>query len=775
MKLDGFSPRLIGTLLVAAVTVCLVPASSAADSPPAAKKPHYYGQVKAYCIGIDQYDSDGIPRLTTAEAEAKVLAETLQQRFGYSTETLVGKQATKAAISRILEDAKALGKDDALIIIFGGHGEVVTSSDGATRTGFLLPVDAKLNIGARLRATYSLAEFKEQAIEMRDFADKLKALPVGHVLLVADACHSGVLAKRGGTESQLLETVLVSPSRTVITSAGQYESARDGLFSVALNRLLTDAAAKRMATSTDTLFRALFDESVKGQKVLKQIPQIAWFGDQDGRFVFFPLAVPADEMADLKQRLATKRLSADPTLAVRGIQADLKERAAVKLLPKAVAEAMTAGNYWYGNNTDEDRKRWQAKREAYVEAAKFGDALGLAGLFFCTKRGFGGTTNPYREGNAGDVSDKLAADALKIALQAADANDREGYGKFLLGLCYLEGIGTSKRETVGKRLIEQSAAVNNPLAMIHQVAELQSKIVIPPNGELTAEQKKSVDQIVKMNKALLELEIPKGMLGIATAHLNGLGGYEKSLEKIETLLTRAAGTGDPEAMAALAYFTMRKDKEKAQNLLTAAADTGHAESLLVLAREYWHYSGYTPFFGFSRDREKAAKLFRDAADQDYPPAIGAAAAAFTAHDGNADPVLAKKYIERGKQLKVSDCWAMEANCYHQGLAGYEKSPSKALSSMQTAITCGHPDGTLIFTLYRIKGSGDLNEWSFHGYHWLMLAHLNCKPSTPQVLKDQNLAILLKYGPDTLEVNAVSGPWQKHYPNTYAEFVKLHKK
>lgn len=246
---------------------------------------------------------------------------------------------------------------------------------------------------------------------------------------------------------------------------------------------------------------ALFDESVKNQKVLKQIPQIAWFGDEDGRFVFFPLDVPADEMADLKQRLTAKRLSADPTFAVRGIQADLKERAAVKLLPKTVAEAMTAGNYWYGNHTDEERKRWQAKRETYVEAAKFGDPLGLAGLFFCTKRGFGGTTNPYRDGNSADVNDKLASDAFKIALQAADANDREGYGKFLLGLCYLEGIGTSKREAVGKRLIEQSAAVHNPLAMIHHVVELQSQIVIAPNGELTAEQKTSVDQIVKMNKA----------------------------------------------------------------------------------------------------------------------------------------------------------------------------------------------------------------------------------------------------------------------------------
>src|SRR5262245_48597222 len=80
---------------------------------PSSVRPHVYNRVVAFCVGIDRYQSAGIPDLNHAEADAGSFAETVRRRYGYEPVLLLGKAATREAFSaKLREFSEQLGERD---------------------------------------------------------------------------------------------------------------------------------------------------------------------------------------------------------------------------------------------------------------------------------------------------------------------------------------------------------------------------------------------------------------------------------------------------------------------------------------------------------------------------------------------------------------------------------------------------------------------------------------------------------------------------------------
>jgi hypothetical protein len=131
-------------------------------------------------IGIDRYL--GWPRLTNAVADARG-AVALFERLGFEqvTEPLLDGAATGKALEGLVkDDLKKLGPDDSLVLFYAGHGGTRAHrlGDQVIKTGHLIPADA-----SDRAATW---------IELDGWLRAVSLLPARHILVILDACHSGI-------------------------------------------------------------------------------------------------------------------------------------------------------------------------------------------------------------------------------------------------------------------------------------------------------------------------------------------------------------------------------------------------------------------------------------------------------------------------------------------------------------------------------------------------------------------------------------------------------
>ena len=145
-----------------------------------------YGDYHALVIGIDDYRS--LPKLRTAIADARAVADVLRTRYRFEVTSLINP--TRAQIVDKLDDLRAtLTPTDNLLIYYAGHGWLDDKAD----QGFWLPVDAD-----EKRTSNWLANDK--------ITGTLKAIEAKHVMVIADSCYSGKLV-RG------VELALASPQK----------------------------------------------------------------------------------------------------------------------------------------------------------------------------------------------------------------------------------------------------------------------------------------------------------------------------------------------------------------------------------------------------------------------------------------------------------------------------------------------------------------------------------------------------------------------------------
>ena len=162
-----------------------------------------FGAYHALVIGNNDYRN--LPDLKTAVNDARTVAAVLAKDYGFKVKTLIN--ATHADIINALDEYRETLTDlDNLLIYYAGHGWL----DEDANRGYWLPVDARRNRRARWVSNATIS-------------DTLKTPLAKHVMVVADSCYSGTLARGAGVSlrtAKYWRRMALKRTRVALTSGG---------------------------------------------------------------------------------------------------------------------------------------------------------------------------------------------------------------------------------------------------------------------------------------------------------------------------------------------------------------------------------------------------------------------------------------------------------------------------------------------------------------------------------------------------------------------------
>jgi formylglycine-generating enzyme required for sulfatase activity len=241
----------------------------------------FYDESWAVVIGINEYQSPGVPKLRYAVNDARSVHKALLgQGFAADRVTLLlDKQATKAAIERVLGDElrQKMGENDRLLVFFAGHGKTDRLRSGEEE-GYLIPVDGD---PARLFSTTISME------SLRRISDRLAAK---HILYVVDACYSGYAVYGRAVADTLLGEMIRKSTRQILTAGREEDEAQErdghGIFTNVLLRGIEGEAFQAGKTWLSLEELGLWiKQRVYVESGKKQLPQ---YGNMsgEGQFIF---------------------------------------------------------------------------------------------------------------------------------------------------------------------------------------------------------------------------------------------------------------------------------------------------------------------------------------------------------------------------------------------------------------------------------------------------------------------------------------------------------
>lgn len=247
-------------------------------------------------IGVDRYRA--WRPLSNAVRDA-TSAATLFERLGFQqiTAPLLDDSATGNAIQELVTDElMVLGPEDSLVLFYAGHGGTRKHDlgDQEVKTGYLIPVDAS---DSRNRvATW---------IELDGWLRAISRLRARHILVVLDACYSGIALGQviksrdlGSWQDEPLSTLNARRSRKIITSALDDQIALDGgpleghsLFTGCLIEALThDLRRTGSRVTTGSELGLHLQKRVRTYPSSQQTPDFGTFAFDDRGEMTIPLA-----------------------------------------------------------------------------------------------------------------------------------------------------------------------------------------------------------------------------------------------------------------------------------------------------------------------------------------------------------------------------------------------------------------------------------------------------------------------------------------------------
>ncbi len=210
----------MSVLLIAGLLGAIVQPCSAQS-----KKNEFYENSYAIVIGIDQYKDPKWAKLKHAVDDARDFA-TYLKNTGFVVSPLYNEEATREAIlTKMVEIARQLKKNDRVLFFFSGHGftETINGKDW----GYIVPVE-----GTSGTATYiSMDELKRHS-QMMGTAK--------HQLFIMDSCYGGSLGRAEVTRGAIpfavaetktpdyLLTVTKANARQVMAAGGKDQQVVDG-------------------------------------------------------------------------------------------------------------------------------------------------------------------------------------------------------------------------------------------------------------------------------------------------------------------------------------------------------------------------------------------------------------------------------------------------------------------------------------------------------------------------------------------------------------------
>lgn len=544
------------------------PPAPAPPSAPARAKPHYYNRVVAVGIGIERYRH--VKSLAQfAERDTEQVLKLFADRYGFETVALIGAQATRSAITQTLDKLKGeLGDNDALVVFFAGHGQVIDLPSYGS-AGYLVPHDADLELEDASRPE----KWAERALDMRDLTARFQDANVQHVLFVVDACCSGFMTRRGDFAARTdLSELMGRRSRTVLAASTDRRPALPdnrtghGYFTGPVLEALRSDSAQSV---TELFLTARGKTVINSQRSM--LPQRGEFGAEYGEFVFIPTSIPPGQAA----------------AAVRAArQIEVERSTARRTLPDHLLAVYDASSYRFSSKRAELEKTWKQRLERFRENASLGDPVAMAGVSLCLARGLG----------IDEVTERTNGEAYRFAVKAFESG--HPVGKYALGICLKNGTGVEQnpsaaRELLGRAVEDGFAPARLPLA--------DSLLTRDPTQEA-----------IRRATGLLEQADRDGLAGAVTRlaalaiKQNGAPSPAESARWLERLRP-ATDAGIPQAQF-LTYDLLasnkelgKEDRERARACLTKAAEAEHTEAQYHLAAELLQQEWYVGRLGLPQD------------------------------------------------------------------------------------------------------------------------------------------------------------------------------
>ena len=234
-----------------------------------------FGRYTALIIGNNNYEH--LPSLKTAQNDTKEVAKILKEKYGFTIKILLD-----AKRSDILLELNNLRRDltnqDNLLIYYAGHGWLDKEAD----EGYWLPIDAeKENM---------LAWVSNSSITA-----SIRALKAKHVLVIADSCFSGKLARGIHIVNKTpgyLYRLSQKKARCVISSGGLepvIDSGGKGDHSVFASAFLDALIENNGIMDSAQLFNSLRRPVMLNSDQTPEYSDIRKAGHEGGEFLFVPL------------------------------------------------------------------------------------------------------------------------------------------------------------------------------------------------------------------------------------------------------------------------------------------------------------------------------------------------------------------------------------------------------------------------------------------------------------------------------------------------------
>ena len=234
-----------------------------------------FGRYCALVIGNNDYQF--LPKLKTAQNDAKKVAEILEIRYGFNVQLLLDASRSDILLA-LFNLRKNLSRQDNLLIYFAGHGWLDEKGD----EGYWLPIDAEQTNMINWVSNSSITT-------------TLKAMEAKHVLVVADSCYSGKLARGIHTVSRTpdyLSRLSQRKARCVISSGGLepvIDSGGDGLHSIFASAFINALMESQEILDGAQLFNQIRRPVMLNSDQTPEYSDIRKAGHEGGEFIFVPL------------------------------------------------------------------------------------------------------------------------------------------------------------------------------------------------------------------------------------------------------------------------------------------------------------------------------------------------------------------------------------------------------------------------------------------------------------------------------------------------------
>jgi hypothetical protein len=257
------------------------------STPPPLKLNHGLPNTRFHALIIANQAYRHWPKLNNPANDAQDLKRMLEQRYGFETTLLI--DSTRRELFATFNTLRSkLKPEDNLLVFYAGHGDIEES----TQRGYWVPVDGE-------------KDNRSNWVSVVDVTDQINALGVRQVLVIADSCYSGTMARTalpvadadlvGERRWEALRAISQLRARVAMTSGGLEPvvdggAGRNSLFARSLLDVLD---AVREPIETRRLFDAVAARfSLRAQRLrVQQKPQYApirFAGHEAGDFVFVP-------------------------------------------------------------------------------------------------------------------------------------------------------------------------------------------------------------------------------------------------------------------------------------------------------------------------------------------------------------------------------------------------------------------------------------------------------------------------------------------------------